>query len=128
MQPLKRYVVLPAFGYRSPVLAQSDILRSPGGLVRLSARPAVRSVASANDASTTMHVLDATHEDGPKLVGMNKGNDLQARNFGPKVQFRLGRSCSTGADDPWISAATTRDLDCLLLRSRVEKCQTLHNA
>lgn len=80
MQPLRRYVVLPAFGFRNEVLAQSEKLRSPGGLVRLSARPALRrGAAQPEDASTTMHVLDSTHEDGPKLVEMTPEAELNLR-------------------------------------------------
>ena len=82
MLTVQRYVVLPAFGFRSPALAQSEKLRMPGPLVRLSARPSLRTGVMAGadrTGSTTMQVLDSTHEDGPKLVEMSPDAALNLR-------------------------------------------------
>ena len=84
MSHVKRYVVLPAFGFRSQTLAQSEKLRMPGGIVRLSARPALRmdarkAAAEGGNGSTEMQVLDSIHEDGPKLVEMSAEAELNLR-------------------------------------------------
>ena len=79
---VKRYVVLPAFGFRSQTLAASDKLRMIGAGVRLSARPALRNAVSAGQTegpATEMQVLDSTHEDGPKLVEMSPEAELNLK-------------------------------------------------
>ena len=77
-----RYVVLPAFGFRSQTLAAADKLRMVGRGVRLSNRPTLRSETSASlngRPATEMLVLDSTHEDGPKLVEMSPEAELDLK-------------------------------------------------
>jgi subtilisin len=88
MQEARRYIVLPAFGFRSPTLAQSEKLANPGALIRLSARPALRERGgNADDSSTVMRVLDSTHEDGPKLVEMTPDAELNLRAEVPGLKI-----------------------------------------
>jgi subtilisin len=79
----RRYVVLPAFGFRSEALAQTAKLHMPGQTVHLNARAALRTSMAGADTpgavSTAMHVLDSTHEDGPKLVEMSPDAELNLR-------------------------------------------------
>ena len=79
MSKLRRYVVLPAYGFRGPALAQSALLRAPGAAVRLSARPGLRGGASLDNAATSIRVLDSIHEDGPKLVEMSPEAEFNLR-------------------------------------------------
>jgi subtilisin len=79
MNELRRYVVLPASGFRSQVLANHPKLRAVAKTVPLAARPsALRAAAPAGqpDPSVTMRVLASTHDDGPKLVEMSSQAEL----------------------------------------------------
>jgi subtilisin len=83
MTQLRRYIVLPAFGFRSPALTQSALQMS-GPVVHLNARAALRMravgvAARVDTAATAMQVLDSTHEDGPKLVEMSSEAELNLR-------------------------------------------------
>jgi len=84
MNQLKRYVILPAFGFQSPLLAQSAKLRAVGTTVKLSARAAMS--ASGGVAGTRMHVLHSTHENGPKLVEMTEEAELNLRAEIPGIK------------------------------------------
>jgi subtilisin len=77
MSEMKRYVILPSFGFESPLLAQSPKLRAVGTTVRLAARSARSSSGGA--AGTKMRVLHSTHENGPKLVEMTEEGELNLR-------------------------------------------------
>jgi subtilisin len=81
---MKRYVILPAFGFESPVLAASSKLRSVGETVRLEARHGTSS--SGGPAAKRMHVLHSTHENGPKLVEMTEDAELNLRAELPGVK------------------------------------------
>ena len=67
-----RYVVLPEYGFKSPIIAQSQKLRAVGQSVQLAARP-------AEAAARRMRVLHSLHEDGPKLVQMSPQAELELR-------------------------------------------------
>ena len=87
---IRRYVVLPAFGYRSQTLAASDKLRMIGTGVRLSTRPALRSATPSGQnggTATEMQVLDSTHEDGPKLVEMSPDAELNLKAEVPGLRI-----------------------------------------
>jgi subtilisin len=114
----RRYVVLPAFGFKSPALAQSAKLRTPGPFVRLSARPAIRQAAERfrsaadTDAATKMHVLDSISEDGPKLVEMSPEAELNLRaeipglKVVPVVTYHTMRAAQ-GVNRPAAAQAAT---------------------
>lgn len=82
MSDMKRFVVLPAFGFESNVLAASAKLRSVGSTVSLVARRG----AAGGSAAKKMRVLHSTHEDGPKLVEMTDDAELNLRAEIPGIK------------------------------------------
>ncbi len=86
MSDAKRYVVLPAYGFLSPVLAQTEMLSKVGPLVTLDVRPGSRRRGAAKAAATTMRVLHSTHENGPKLVEMTPEAELNLRVANPALK------------------------------------------
>ncbi len=87
MSTSRRYVVLPAFGLRSPTLAQATLLRTPGASIRLSVRPALVGAKAQAGSSTSIRVLDSLHEDGPKLVEMSPEAELNLRAEVPGLKI-----------------------------------------
>jgi len=86
MGEMKRYVILPAFGFESPLLAQSPKLRAVGATVKLAARHGATRSSSGGVAGTKMRVLHSTHENGPKLVEMTEEGELNLRAEVPGIK------------------------------------------
>ncbi|MBX9587848.1 MAG: S8 family serine peptidase [Hyphomonadaceae bacterium] len=86
MSQTKRYVVLPAYGFRSSALAQMDKLQTVGPVVRLEMRAGARGRRAARGAATAMRVLHSTHENGPKLVEMTPEAELNLRAENPGLK------------------------------------------
>ena len=84
MSKVKRYVILPAFGFESSVLAATSKLKLVGQTVRLAARHGVPSSGAAAD--TKMRILHSTHENGPKLVEMTEDAELNLRAELPGIK------------------------------------------
>ncbi len=112
---LKRYVVLPAYGFKSTALAASAQLRSPGPVVGLSVPgPAGSAVAeAAPGVALGFRVLDAVSEDGPKLVEMTPEAELAMRlampefKIVPLVTYQPMRFAYRTEKDPAESVAAT---------------------
>ena len=84
---LRRYIVLPATGFRSTALAQSAWLRVCGPPSLLKARPALRALAAGEEETTAVRVLDSLNEDGPKLVEMTPEAELNLRAGVPGLKI-----------------------------------------
>lgn len=67
----QRYIIMPAQGFRSNVLAEAKKLRAVGTAIRISA-----SAGRESTEATTIRVLHSTHDDGPKLVEMTQQAEL----------------------------------------------------
>ncbi|CUX71648.1 peptidase S8/S53 subtilisin kexin sedolisin (plasmid) [Agrobacterium tumefaciens] len=80
---LRQYVVLPAHGFRSPVLAEAAALKAtvPLAATAGSAQPHTR------DASSRVQVIDAVSADGPKLVEMTPEGELELRLEEPDLKI-----------------------------------------
>lgn len=106
MTGLRRYIVLPAFGFRSPTLGQVALLQAPGTSVRLTVRPALRGASATQDLTTSVRVLDSIHEDGPKLVEMSPEAELNLRaevpglKIVPVVTYRAMRATQEASQAP----------------------------
>lgn len=112
MSESRRYVVLPAYGFLSPVLARTEMLSKVGPPVTLGVRPGSRRRGSTK-AAATMRVLHSTHENGPKLVEMTPEAELNMRVANPalkvvpvveyqklSLQHRIARRAATSARRP----------------------------
>lgn len=109
---LQRYVVLPAYGFKSQALAASAQLRSFGPVGSLPAPGRVRRAGVGDPASgdTQFQVLDAVSEDGPKLVEMTPEAELAMRiampefKIVPVVEYRTMRFMYHAERGPSASA------------------------
>lgn len=81
------YIVLPSFGFTSPVLAQSSALRKQPGTVTLEARPARRESSSRSASATRIQIIHSMREDGPKLVEMTAEAELNLRVQEPSLKI-----------------------------------------
>ncbi|RWB93100.1 MAG: hypothetical protein EOQ57_34985 [Mesorhizobium sp.] len=80
---LKRYVVLPAHGFKSQTLAQAASLRST-----ISLAAAVGGQApAARVATSQVDVIDSVSVDGPKLVEMTPETELELRLEEPSLKI-----------------------------------------
>lgn len=80
---LKQYVVLPAHGFRSPLLAQAAALR-----VTIPLMAAVGGAAPLTKAAASkVEVIDSVSADGPKLVEMTPETELELRLDEPGLKI-----------------------------------------
>ncbi|MBX4963331.1 hypothetical protein [Rhizobium binae] len=80
---LKQYIVLPAHGFRSPVLAQAAALR----LTIPFAAAAGGTAALTREAMSKVEVVDSVSVDGPKLVEMTPETELELRLEEPALKI-----------------------------------------